>query len=62
MTVQLRLGFDLGVARLRGALADGGVVAELSEPTRKGSAREIAVPTGVDPRTELWPQLQASAD
>jgi predicted NBD/HSP70 family sugar kinase len=42
MTVELRLGFDLGVARLRGALADGAIVAELSEPTRNGSAREIA--------------------
>ncbi len=42
MTLELFLGFDLGVARLRGALADGGVVAELSEPTRRGSAREIA--------------------
>jgi predicted NBD/HSP70 family sugar kinase len=42
MTLELRLGFDLGVARLRGALADGSVVAELSEPTRKGSGREIA--------------------
>jgi predicted NBD/HSP70 family sugar kinase len=42
MTVELRLGFDLGVARLRGALADGSIVAELSEPTRKGSPREIA--------------------
>lgn len=42
MSVELRLGFDLGVARLRGALADSGTVAELSEPTRNGSAREIA--------------------
>jgi glucokinase len=42
MTVELRLGFDLGIARLRGALADSSVVAELSEPTRKGSGREIA--------------------
>ena len=42
MTIALRLGFDLGVRRLRGALADDTVVAELSEPTRNGSAREIA--------------------
>jgi predicted NBD/HSP70 family sugar kinase len=42
VTIALRFGFDVGVRRLRGALADDTIVAELSEPTRHGSAREIA--------------------
>ena len=38
----LVLGVDVGSTKLRAALGDGSnIIAELTEPTRQGSAREI---------------------